>query len=313
MAADITTPRTRRALLGAAAGAVGAAVIGGLAAPQRALAAGDDGSPILVGSQFNDVRSLTLLSNTTNNNSVFDASTTGSGTAIYGSSGSGPGVYGQSTSGFGISGYSGSATAVRGDSASGTAVAGHSTSGTGVSGNSGSSTGVSGNSGSSFGVSGTSDSSTGVYGSSNSGTAIYGTSPGYGVYGHSTLGTAVFGFSNSGIGVYGASDSDAVPAVLAQSLGNTGVQAYSGPNLPPASPKKIGVFGSADADAYSVGVRGVSPTGRGGRFKGKKAQIGLDPSTDATHPASGAKGDFFVDSAGRLWFCKGGTTWKQLA
>jgi hypothetical protein len=137
MAADITTPRTRRALLGAAAGAVGAAVIGGLAAPQRALAAGNDGSPILVGSQFFDVRSLTILSNSNNNNDVFDASTTGSGTAIYGSSGSGSGVYGQSTSGVGISGYSGSATAVRGDSPTGTAVWGVTTSGTALQGTAG--------------------------------------------------------------------------------------------------------------------------------------------------------------------------------
>ena len=28
---------------------------------------------------------------------------------------------------------------------------------------------------------------------------------------------------------------------------------------------------------------------------------------------SGAIGDLFVDRGGRLWFCKGGTTWKQLA
>ena len=39
----------------------------------------------------------------------------------------------------------------------------------------------------------------------------------------------------------------------------------------------------------------------------------LSPSTAASHPDSGAAGDLFVDKTGRLWFCKGGATWKQLA
>jgi hypothetical protein len=134
MAPDITSPRTRRALLGAAAGAVGAAVIGGLAAPQRALAGGNDGSPILVGSQFFDVRGLTVLSNASTNNDVFNASTSGSGKAIYGSSGSGFGVYGQSVSAIGVFGYSAAATAVRGDSPSGVAVWGVTTTGIGLEG-----------------------------------------------------------------------------------------------------------------------------------------------------------------------------------
>jgi hypothetical protein len=222
----------------------------------------------------NATTNLTTIYNTTTDGSAFEGDANGGGVGVAGSSISGMGVYGLSNSG--------------------TAVSGASTSG--------------------MGVSGSSDSSTGVYGSSNA-TAIYGTSPGgYGVYGRSGLGTAVFGWSTSGTGVYAASDSDAAPAAFAQSFGgNSGLQAYSGPNMPPASAKKVGVFGSADTDVYSVGVRGVSPTGRGGRFKGKKAQIRLDPSADATHPPSGARGDLFVDASGRLWFCKGGTTWKQLA
>jgi hypothetical protein len=74
-----------------------------------------------------------------------------------------------------------------------------------------------------------------------------------------------------------------------------------------------GVFGYANNDANSVGLRGTSPTGRGGRFQGKKAQIRLDPSTANSHPSSGAARDLFLDKNKRLWFCKGGTTWKQLA
>ena len=29
--------------------------------------------------------------------------------------------------------------------------------------------------------------------------------------------------------------------------------------------------------------------------------------------AHGVRGDLYVDKSGRLWFCKGGSTWKQLA
>jgi hypothetical protein len=61
------------------------------------------------------------------------------------------------------------------------------------------------------------------------------------------------------------------------------------------------------------GVQGESVNGRGGLFTGKVAQVRLLPSTAATHPASGLAGDLFVDASARLWFCKGGTTWKQLA
>jgi hypothetical protein len=37
------------------------------------------------------------------------------------------------------------------------------------------------------------------------------------------------------------------------------------------------------------------------------------PSSRSTHPSSGALGDLFLDKSGRLWFCKGGTTWVKLA
>jgi hypothetical protein len=39
----------------------------------------------------------------------------------------------------------------------------------------------------------------------------------------------------------------------------------------------------------------------------------LIPTTTATHPASGLAGDLYVDNAKRLWFCKGGNTWVQVA
>jgi hypothetical protein len=66
-------------------------------------------------------------------------------------------------------------------------------------------------------------------------------------------------------------------------------------------------------NAGGIAVFGESAAGRGASFGGKLAQLRLRPSTAATHPASGQVGDFFVDNAKRLWFCKGGTVWKQLA
>jgi hypothetical protein len=43
------------------------------------------------------------------------------------------------------------------------------------------------------------------------------------------------------------------------------------------------------------------------------AQLRLTPSAAANHPASGVLGDLFLDKGKRLWFCKGGKEWKQIA
>jgi hypothetical protein len=71
-----------------------------------------------------------------------------------------------------------------------------------------------------------------------------------------------------------------------------------------------GVYGVANA-AAGVGVAGTSALGRGGQFSGKKAQLRLVPSTAASHPSTGAKGDVFVDTSGRLWFYNG-ATWLRI-
>lgn len=62
-----------------------------------------------------------------------------------------------------------------------------------------------------------------------------------------------------------------------------------------------------------AGVEGKSSLGAGGKFTGKTAQVHLVPSSASTHPTSGSAGQLFVDKSYRLWFCKGGTNWKQLA
>lgn len=62
-----------------------------------------------------------------------------------------------------------------------------------------------------------------------------------------------------------------------------------------------------------IGVEAVSRRGRGGRFVGTVAQLQLAPASGATHPAMGAAGDLYVDRSTRLWFCKGGSVWTQVA
>ncbi len=74
------------------------------------------------------------------------------------------------------------------------------------------------------------------------------------------------------------------------------------------------VFGTTEGGG--AGVEGRSILGRGGIFTGTKAQVRLTPAAAATKPATGARGDLFVDSSGRLWYCKTPsvtTGWVQLA
>jgi hypothetical protein len=61
------------------------------------------------------------------------------------------------------------------------------------------------------------------------------------------------------------------------------------------------------------GVEGSSRLGVGGKFSGSTAQIQLVPSLSVAHPGAGLPGQLFVDKASRLWFCRGGANWQQLA
>jgi hypothetical protein len=154
--------------------------------------------------------------------------------------------------------------------------------------------------------------SIGVLGYSNEGFGVYGYTfgPGPGIYGAG--GTGVYGHSSASsdqpaapgkTGVFGFADQDvSASGVRGQSVSGNGVrgQSVSGNGV-------LGLSGS------SVGVRGQSTTGRGGSFKGKAAQVRLEPSPAASHPPQGRRGDLFVDQSGRLWFCKGSATWVQLA
>lgn len=82
----------------------------------------------------------------------------------------------------------------------------------------------------------------------------------------------------------------------------------------------IGVWGEQRGTGAGFGLVGVGgKAGRGAQLTGGAAQLRMVPGSAATHPTTGKAGDFFVDSANRLWFCQkpssGSTaaTWKQLA
>jgi hypothetical protein len=141
---------------------------------------------------------------------------------------------------------------------------------------------------------------TGVFARSGTGNAVYARTSSHdasGVYGENV---------QDGYGVAGRTGSGSKPATLGD---NTG----AGRGVLGVSAAGAGVAGlSHGIDARGNGVEGRSDAGRGGRFSGKKAQIKLDPSTAATHPASGAVGDIFLDASKRLWLCKGGTSWVRL-
>jgi hypothetical protein len=155
--------------------------------------------------------------------------------------------------------------------------------------------------------------------SQGSGDALVGQSAtGNGVRGqsNSTSDAGVFGLntSNTGfaLGVWGATHAPTGRGVHGSAWGGTGVFGISAVNDPGPRPK-VGVFGFSDDGATAQGVRGESPTGRGVVAAGSRAQLRLVPSSRASHPTTGALGDFFLDKNSRLWFCKGGTNWKQIA
>jgi hypothetical protein len=264
-----TAARSRRAVLTAAAGAVGAAAIQAIAKPLEADATINH--EVLV----NDETAATVLEVSSNQQSGFPNS--GKGTAISAFSSTGTGINAVSgIGGIGVSGLSGS-------------------DGYGVYGNGGAA-GVYGTvedfRTDSFGVQGVRSrdvdgnvtGGAGVYGENEDGDGIHGVSSGgggTGVKGEGTFGVLGISATTGGFGVWGQHTS-------------------SGP----------GVNGDSNS---GPGVHGKSTSGYGGVFEGGKAQLRLKPSSAATHPPSGALGDLFLDKNKRLWFCKGGTTWKQLA
>ena len=136
-------PRSRRAVLLAALGGVGAAVAGALTnavvKPTQVRAGVDDNADMFVGTHYADVELTTQLTNIRGSGTVFRANSSqginlgsGSGIAIHGTSYSNTGLLGVSTDGTGVKGQSISAYGVHGMTTSATGVLGEATSSDGI-------------------------------------------------------------------------------------------------------------------------------------------------------------------------------------
>ncbi len=141
----------------------------------------------------------------------------------------------------------------------------------------------------------------GVLGENSGGIGVEGNGGTIGVLGSGATGVQGSG-GTSGTGVAGSGKTGVHGSGTA--LSGTGVRGIG----------KTGLSGSGNGN-NSVGVAGsaTSSGGRGGVLAGNAAQLKLTPGSRSSHPSSGQRGDLYADSKGRLWFCKGGTSWHQLA
>jgi hypothetical protein len=190
----------------------------------------------------------------------------------------------------------------------------------------------------------TSGAGTAIRGVSESGAGLYGSSPaGYGVRGVSVTGEAISGVS-LGVGVHGRSDSGDPLGFPVAVLGETGsargvavlgvneatdgrAQGLQGTSASPAGWASTGWASGGGTGLLGVsaeefpnteipadtGVYAHAPHGRGIVAVGGMAQLRLVPSLEVTHPVTGLLGDLLLDNLGRLWFCRGGDDWTQLA
>ena len=119
--------QTRRALLGAGMGAVAATVATAVGRPVGVRA---EGQTVVVGGEYTDATSQTLIQNQTNTNSVIVAQAASGGTALVGiggttgvaGSGAGTGVYANSDFGIGVDANSDFGVALRVNSFNGFAI-----------------------------------------------------------------------------------------------------------------------------------------------------------------------------------------------
>ncbi|HZT97689.1 MAG TPA: hypothetical protein VFB34_12715 [Chloroflexota bacterium] len=142
----------------------------------------------------------------------------------------------------------------------------------------------------------------GVYGFDSSGY-------GWGVVGRS-LSQSNYGL---GLGVLGESGGAGIGVSGNGHQSGTGVQGQSFG----AGAGVLGLSTSGPAiqarSTSGPGVQATSAKGRGVVTSSNIAQLRLYPSTATTHPAKGLAGDLFVDKSHRLWFCRGGSAWVELA
>jgi hypothetical protein len=129
----------------------------------------------------------------------------------------------------------------------------------------------------------------------------------------SSSSVAVGGVTNGTGAAFGGLAVGAGPAIsgLAWGTGSAVVAQIAIPsNSQPA------VIASTVGTGSAIHGTGTGTGSRGGVFGGVAAQVQLTPGSGSTHPTSGTVGDLFVDSTGRLWFCKATgspATWTQVA
>ena len=114
----------------------------------------------------------------------------------------------------------------------------------------------------------------------------------------------------------GADAASVGPMIVGEgdTMGVFGAARVEGPGVKGRGPVGVEGEGSTGVSARGESGPGISATGwRGGTFAGNVAQLQLQPSELAIHPALGEPGDLFVDASRRLWFCKGGSSWVQVA
>ena len=125
MAIDMRMVRSRRSLLTAALAGMAGAAAATMAGAQRVLAAGDDGTSVAVAGGYTDARHTTVISNQSNDQTVFQASSLfHGGTAVRAYSDSGIGVLANSDEDYGVFGYTNAGEGVFGRATSGTGIHG---------------------------------------------------------------------------------------------------------------------------------------------------------------------------------------------
>jgi len=196
MTTDLVTPRSRRALLGAALGGAAAAVGAALGRPAAAFAA--DGDPVLIGQSSSGTQTTTITGNV---DPVLAVTATGAGTALV-VAGAGDAISAAADGGIGILGQSDKFAGVSGQSSSIDPIADATVRNTGVMGTAGALDAIaaSTNEVGVYGFSATSGGSAGVWGDTVDGNGVVGT--GYwGAYGTGRVGV-VGDVAPAGTGVY---------------------------------------------------------------------------------------------------------------
>ena len=197
-AQDVTTSRSsRRAMLMGALGGIGAWAAGALGAATRVRAADDD--PMLVGGEYIS-SSVTSLTNTTNNERVFQAQSDGAGTAVFAQSDDGDAIFANAGLGRAVVANTNGEEALDAHSDSDTAAAIR-----GVQGSDPPLTGVLGVSGDFIPLA---RQKTGVHGICEEGVSSRGvfgeSSTGHGVHGETVSGSAVYGTADTGYAIRGS-------------------------------------------------------------------------------------------------------------